>query len=303
MSRAWRSLNAHAMEMEHEVAQGSLFFSHGASLAMGHQSARTPRAGHRWHGQMLGRRHSRDLRGGVARLLVERRRLEQMKADFINRAGHELRTPLATIGLVAGILEEGGTPMELAEYWRILNEELERQRVLVENLLVFARMDAGLFEIGRVPVDMGEVTRGARRTAVPLAAAKSITLSSFVAPDLPLVLGDRDYLQQVVLHLLTNAVKFTPANGRVTLRVEGRGSVVVAQVIDTGLGIPPEDMPHLFQRFFRASNAIEQEIQGTGMGLYMVKAIMEQLGGRVRIESSLGQGTSVTVWLPTDRAS
>ncbi|MEI7894567.1 MAG: ATP-binding protein, partial [Myxococcales bacterium] len=238
----------------------------------------------------------------VVRNVSERKRLEQMKSDFINRAAHELRTPLATIMLMASLIEEGGTPEELKEYWRILNAELVRQRTLVEKLLVFGRMDAGLFELARIPVDMGEVSRGAWQTVAPLAQAKSITLSSCVAPDLPQVLGDKDYLWQVVLNLLTNAVKFTPVNGQVTLRVEsdgGYGTGIVAQVTDTGLGIPPEDMSHLFERFFRASNAIEQEIQGTGMGLYMVKTIVEQLGGQVRVASTLGQGTSVTVWLPT----
>ncbi len=234
----------------------------------------------------------------IVRDISEQTRLEQMKSDFINRAAHELRTPLTTTIMMANLIQEGGAEEELRRYWMILNTELERQRNLVEELLKMGRLESDTFLFSIAPLDLAVTLEEALKAIAPLANAKPLRVSVEIAPQLPLVNGDKSSLQQVFVNLLNNAVKFTPSGGAIRLLAfSGLGGVMV-QVHDTGIGIPPEDLPHLFSRFFRASNATLNEIPGSGVGLYTVKAIVEKLGGRVRVESQLNQGTTFEVWLP-----
>ncbi|MEK7785789.1 MAG: PAS domain S-box protein [Chloroflexota bacterium] len=234
----------------------------------------------------------------IVRDISEQTRLEQMKSDFINRAAHELRTPLTTTIMMANLIQEGGAEEELRRYWSILNTELERQRNLVEELLKMGRLESDTFLFSIAPLDLAATLEEALKAIAPLANAKPLGLSVEIAPQLPLVNGDKSSLQQVFVNLLNNAVKFTPPGGAIRLLAfSGMGGVTV-QVHDTGIGIPSEDLPHLFSRFFRASNATINEIPGSGVGLYTVKAIVEKLGGHVRVESQLNQGTTFEVWLP-----
>lgn len=235
----------------------------------------------------------------IVRDISEQTRLEQMKSDFINRAAHELRTPLTTTLMMANLIQEGGTEEELRRYWSILNTELERQRNLVEELLKMGRLESDTFLFSIAPLDLAATLEEALKAIAPLANAKPLGVSVEIAPQLPLVNGDKSSLQQVFVNLLNNAVKFTPPGGAIRLLAfSGMGGVTV-QVHDTGIGIPAEDLPHLFSRFFRASNATLNEIPGSGVGLYTIKAIVEKLGGRVRVESQLNQGTTFEVWLPS----
>ncbi len=230
--------------------------------------------------------------------ISEQARLEQMKSDFINRAAHELRTPLTTAILMANLIQEGGTEEELRRYWGILNTELERQRNLVEELLKMGHLEGDAFLFSIAPLDLTATLEEALKAITPLANAKLLELSVGITPQLPLVNGDKSSLQQVFVNLLSNAIKFTPPGGAIRLLAFGETGGVVVQVHDTGIGIPPEDLPHLFSRFFRASNATRNEIPGSGVGLYTIKAIVEKLGGRVQVESRLHQGTTFEVWLP-----
>jgi PAS domain S-box-containing protein len=234
----------------------------------------------------------------IVRDISEQTRLEQMKSDFINRAAHELRTPLTTTIMMANLIQEGGAEEELRRYWSILNTELERQRNLVEELLKMGRLESDTFLFSIAPLDLAATLEEALKAVAPLANAKPLGVSVEVAPQLPLVNGDKSSLQQVFVNLLNNAVKFTPPGGAIRLLAFGETDGVIVQVRDTGIGIPPEDLPHLFSRFFRASNATLSEIPGSGVGLYTIKAIVEKLGGRVRVESQLNQGTMFEVWLP-----
>lgn len=230
--------------------------------------------------------------------LTERARLEQMKSDFVNRAAHELRTPLAATMMMTDLIQEGGSAGELAEYWQVLRTEQARQRTLIEKLLMVGRLESGAFTLDPTPLQLEGPLREALTATETQAHSKAIQITVNVAPDLPAVLGDAEYLQQVFVNLLTNAFKFTPRKGavRVTASPDERG--VRVTIKDSGIGIPPEDRPHLFERFFRASNATRREIQGTGVGLFLVKSIVSQLGGSITLDSELNQGTTVSVWLP-----
>ena len=233
----------------------------------------------------------------VARDLTERVQLEQLKSDFINRAAHELRTPLTTVVLMADLIRGGGTPDELEEYWRILTGQLQRQRALVDRLLTMGRLEGGSLPLRRASCDLGKILADAVGTARALAALREVTVE---APDpgfLPRVAGDPTLLPQVFGNLLDNAIKFTPPGGRVEVGAIRLAEGIAVRISDTGIGIPAEDQPRLFGRFFRARNAVLDHVPGSGIGLYVVKSIVERSGGTVRVESEPGKGTSVEVLL------
>jgi two-component system, sensor histidine kinase and response regulator len=234
----------------------------------------------------------------IIRDVSERARLEQMKSDFIHRAAHDLRTPLTTASLAASIIQEGGTPEELEQYWKILRNELSRQRELIEELLTLGRLESGTFQLAPGALEVAPFLGEAVESVRPLAEKRRVRLTSTVDPDLPRIEGDRNGLLQVLINLLDNAIKFSPPGTTVELEAVARADGVCLRVHDQGIGIPAADIPHLFTRFFRAGNAIRNEVQGTGVGLFIAKAIVDQLNGHISIESELDAGTTFEVWLP-----
>jgi PAS domain S-box-containing protein len=239
----------------------------------------------------------------IVRDISDRAHLEQMKSDFINRAAHDLRTPLTTATMMADLISEGGSEEELSRYWQILQTELKREQVLIEKLLTVGRLESGRYELKKQPVDIRSALTSAMDEVRSLASARSIELKAELPDSLPLIMADLSGLQQVFVNLLSNAIKFSLTDGIVQLEAHATEDGVEIIVIDNGIGIPPQDMPLLFQRFYRASNAIENEIQGTGVGLFIVRSMIEQHGGHVTVESQLGQDTSFTVWLPRSEGS
>jgi PAS domain S-box-containing protein len=228
----------------------------------------------------------------------ERARLEKMKSDFINRASHELRTPLTGAILMSELIDMGVSSEELQEYWGHLKEELNRQRSLVERLLTVGRIETGSFKLKPEPLDLKPILTEAQNTVFPQALTRSIQITTDVPDLLPLVIGDHNALEQVFTNLLGNAVKFSGEGSSVSLWTEIKDRGVSVWVKDQGVGIPAADIPHLFEGFFRAQNVIEKGIPGSGVGLYIVKSIIEELGGKVSVESELNQGTLFEVWLP-----
>ena len=234
----------------------------------------------------------------IVRNVSERVRLEQMKSDFIHRAAHDLRTPLTTASLAASIIQEGGTPEELDQYWKILRTELNRQRELIEELLTVGRLESGTFQMSLALVELAPLLKEAQEMIGPQAEKRSITFQPALADHLPAVTGDRTSLLQVFVNLLDNAVKFSAPGQVVEIAAAVQAGGVAVTVRDHGIGIPPEDLPNLFERFFRARNAVHQEVQGTGVGLFIAKAIVDQLNGHISVQSELNGGTAFEVWLP-----
>jgi signal transduction histidine kinase len=232
------------------------------------------------------------------RNVSERARLEQMKSDFIHRAAHDLRTPLTTASLAASIIQEGGTAEELEQYWKILRTELGRQRELIEELLTMGRLESGTFHLTMTPVEVAPLLQEALESVRPLAEKRGITFTCLIAADLPPVIADKNGLKQVFVNLLDNAVKFSPPGQTVELAAAGKADGASVSVRDHGIGIPAEDLPNLFARFFRASNAIRNEVQGTGVGLFIAKAVVDQLNGHISVDSQVNEGTTFEVWLP-----
>jgi PAS domain S-box-containing protein len=239
----------------------------------------------------------------IIRDISERVRLEQLKSDFINRATHELRTPIATMLLMVNLIDGETTLDEFNEYWGVMKSELNRERLLVEGLLTAGRLESDRSSLNKRPVDIEQVIRESFDILNPNAREKEINLlleTGLQEGETPItVLGDETALSQVIVNLIGNAIKFTPPGGSVKVRTILEGDGIKISVADTGIGIPAEDLPLLFGRFFRGSNAIEKEIQGTGIGLFIVRSIVEKHDGTVHVTSELGSGSTFEVWLPS----
>jgi signal transduction histidine kinase len=211
-----------------------------------------------------------------------------------------LRTPLTS---VAGYLElmledEDLIDDQVVEYLRIARRNAARLERLVDDLLFFAQFDAGRFSIVPGPVALDEVVADALRSARPRAGAKALTLTSDTTELPEGLVGDRLRLGQVLDNLVSNAVKFTPDGGEISVTTRVDGDSVTIAVADTGIGVPADEQGQLFQRFFRSSAATERAIQGTGLGLAITKTIVEAHGGTMEFVSKPDVGTTVSVTLP-----
>ncbi|MDX6472870.1 MAG: hypothetical protein QOK22_1686 [Gaiellaceae bacterium] len=225
------------------------------------------------------------------------------KDQFVSQVSHELRTPLTSIRGYVEMLAEDADEMSAADrrkYLAIVDRNTVRLLCLVEDLLLVAQMDDSEFELEETEFDLVELLAEAVRSAQPVADKRHITLRAARPATLQLT-GDRGRLIQVIDNLLSNALKFTPEGGEVTLDTEGSNGSVRLVVADTGVGMRPDEIGRLFERFYRTDAVTMQAIQGSGLGLSISKTIVEAHGGTITADSQLGVGTSMTIELPTGR--
>jgi len=239
--------------------------------------------------------HNRRLRDDADRL----RELDRMKDEFISLVSHELRTPLTSIrGYVELLQEDGRMSDEQQRYLAVVDRNTSRLLDLVSDLLFLAQLDAGKLAFELRPVELDLLVDECVEASQPAADTKGIELVRS-AQRLPSPLqGDPARLAQVLDNLVSNALKFTPAGGRVEVRLSAADGVALIEVEDTGLGLAATEQEQLFERFFRSSRAFENAIPGTGLGLAIAKTIVERHGGRIRLESTVDVGTTVRVELP-----
>lgn len=239
----------------------------------------------------------------VVHNITERARLEQMKTDFINRASHELRTPLTTALLMVDLLD-GTFQMddEQKNYWQILKQELNRERIILEDVLTVGRIEAGKYRIADSLVTILPVLDNAISAMRTQASLRDIHFQVRISEALPLIRGSEEAFTRIFNNVTSNAVKFSKPGGTVFISAHEEQNSVLVEIRDQGIGIPPEDLPHITSRFFRATNATEQEIPGSGIGLYMIKSIVEELGGTLSIHSQLDQGTTLAMRFPIPQA-
>lgn len=236
-------------------------------------------------------------------LLVEDlKALDRARSDFFATVSHELRAPLTTIEGYVEMLADGEagaiTPQQERTMLAVITQSSVRLRSLIEDLFMLSKLESGAFDPLFHPVDAAKVITGSLAAIRPSAAAAQLTLC-FPGPTGMLVVnGDAGQLDQVMTNLLSNAVKYTPAGGQVEVTATADDQWAVIRVTDTGIGIPVRDQKELFTRFARASNAVARRIQGTGLGLVIVRTIVANHGGEVQLESAEGAGTTVTVRLP-----
>jgi signal transduction histidine kinase len=234
--------------------------------------------------------------------LVDRlQELDRQKTDFLSTVSHELRTPLTSIAGYTEMIRDGDAgevPPQMDRMLEVVGRNTERLRALIEDLLILSRIESGDLRMASEPVDVGELLGHAVAAVAPQAADGRVAVDVAGPPSGTRVRGDELQLERVLLNLLSNAVKFSPAGSTVRLGVSLDAADVVLTCADEGIGIPPSEQEHLFDRFFRASNATTAAIPGTGLGLVIVRGIVEQHGGSIALDSREGEGTTVTVRLP-----
>jgi PAS domain S-box-containing protein len=230
------------------------------------------------------------------REVTEARQVDRLKDALVATVSHELRTPLTSIiGYLELIGSDEPLTAEDARFVDIVRRNAARLQRMVEELLFLSRIDAGGLELDLEEVDVVELAQAALGSADPAAAAGRITLE-FEGPAALRTRADPNRLVQVFDNLISNAIKFTPERGSVKLSVGSDDGTIVATVSDTGCGVPPTEQPRLFERFFRSSAT--RDVPGTGLGLTIVRAIVESHGGSVVCKSVPGEGTTFTVTLP-----
>ncbi len=228
-----------------------------------------------------------------------RARLEQMKTDFINRASHELRTPLTTALLMVDLLDRPDLEQnEREDYWKILVQELNRERLILEDVLTAGRIESGRYRVSGGSVSILPTLNDAINTMQAQADLRKIKIHVEVSGSIPNLRGAEEAFARIFNNLISNAVKFSKPKSEIFVRAYRKDNEIFIEVQDCGVGIPPEDLPHITSRFFRGTNATEQEIPGSGIGLYIIKNIVEELGGKLTIQSELDQGTTVAVHFP-----
>jgi signal transduction histidine kinase len=196
--------------------------------------------------------------------------------------------------------DAGALSVPQAQMVSMIDRNSHRLLAQIENLLDISRIQSGRVASRPVPTDLPRLIAGAIDAMRPVAEAASVSLQSTVAPDLGELTVDPGQLDRVIVNLLSNAVKFTPAGGTVTLVANRDGAEIELAVEDTGIGIPAEEQPRLFDRFFRASTAEQRAIPGSGLGLAIVKEIVEAHHGTVSVDSRPEHGTRFTLRLPAD---
>jgi len=233
----------------------------------------------------------------IVRDITEQARLDQMKSDFINRASHELRTPLTSAILMAELIQLGCTQEEMADYMSTLMHELTRQKALIDQLLLAGRLESGRMELIAAPMDLIPVLKESVKAVKAVSNKHHIVVNLVVEQESIYVLGDLSGLSQVFINLINNAIKFSPEGETVEVLAALEEQEVHISIVDHGLGIPFDAIPHLFERFFRARNVTVAEVPGSGIGLYIVKSIVDELGGRIEVKSEINQGATFTVTL------
>jgi two-component system phosphate regulon sensor histidine kinase PhoR len=230
--------------------------------------------------------------------LTDVKRVEQVRRDFVANVSHELRTPLASIKSVIETLQSGALEDREAaqDFLSRADAEVDRLVQLVEELLELSRIESREVPLARQPIEMAAVLAKAVERLRPQAEKQGLNLTLEVAPNLPPIIGDAERLERVAVNLIHNALKFTPAGGSIHVSADFVGGAVTVKVSDTGVGIAPEDLPRIFERFYKADRA--RGIGGTGLGLAVVKHTVEAHGGTVSVQSELGHGSTFSFSIP-----
>jgi two-component system phosphate regulon sensor histidine kinase PhoR len=227
------------------------------------------------------------------------RKMELVRRDFVANVSHELRTPLTIIGGFAETLQDPDIPVERrTEFARTLYSNTQRMQRIVDELLDLSLIESGHWKPRPEPVKIGEVAAEMFERVSAIGAKKEIALDTRIDPAATVIYADRTALEQILLNLVENALRYTPEGGRITIETGLVRNGVLLTVSDTGAGIPPEHLPRIFERFYRADAGRSREAGGTGLGLAIVKHLAEAHGGSVSADSVVGSGTTIKIFFP-----
>jgi two-component system phosphate regulon sensor histidine kinase PhoR len=231
------------------------------------------------------------------------KRLEKIRQDFVANVSHELRTPLTTIKGYAETLLEGALKEEVApQFVQVIKRHTDRLTKIVEDLLMLSKIESREFQLKREVISLPGFVDDVIDFVKEPAEKKKISISRDQIPSSLSVEADRNYLEQVLINLLDNAIKYTPEGGRVMISaIEKDQREIQFSINDTGIGIPKEDIPRIFERFYRVDKGRSQESGGTGLGLSIVKHLVQAHGGSIWVESQIGKGSTFYFTLPKQR--
>ncbi|WP_081562161.1 sensor histidine kinase [Clostridium formicaceticum] len=220
---------------------------------------------------------------------------EQIKNDFISSVSHELRTPLTSIkGWAITLKQDYEDKQILSDGLEIIEKESDRLTLMVEELLDFSKFISGKITLNVKPVHLPEVLEHIKKQLMPRAVREQISFEVTYPDELPLIYFDENRLKQVLINLLDNAFKFTPSNGKISLLTKLEANNIIIIISDTGLGIPPQELPKIKEKFYKGKSSKSQN----GIGLSISDEIIKMMGGRLDIESQLDEGTYITITLP-----
>jgi signal transduction histidine kinase len=231
--------------------------------------------------------------------ITERKRTEQMKSDFVSFVTHQLRTPLSGVKWMLELaMDAKDNPEEMQSFVQDARISTERLIRLVNDLLDVSRLERGKLKITPEYIDLADLTKGVLSEMAPLFQEKQLTFSLQAPENLPKPYVDVQLLRQIVLNLLSNSMKYTPLKGNIKIQIKPESDLLRWEIKDTGIGIPKADLSKLFEKFYRAGNVLAVETEGTGLGLYLVRLIVERFGGNVWCESEEGVGSTFVFTLP-----
>lgn len=236
----------------------------------------------------------------ILRATSREMKLAQAKSTFVSNVSHELKTPLALIRLFAETLELGRvkSPEKAQEYYGIINNESRRLTQLINNILDFSKIEAGRKEYEFSESDVGEVVVQVLRSYEYQIISAGFQLTTDIQRDLPQALIDQDAISQAVLNLLNNAVKYSDKIKEIDVRVRSRDGQIAIEIADKGIGIPRSEQDKVFEKFYRVSTGLVHNTKGTGLGLALVKHIVEAHHGKITLDSTPGKGSRFTILIP-----
>lgn len=240
--------------------------------------------------------------------------LDSLKSEFVSRVSHELRTPLTTIKALTRLLQRGDVSEEKQrEYLETISLECDRQIELVLNLLDLSRIEGGVYRLSLERVNVPDIMRACVKSNLGAAERRSHTLKIKDNTEIPDACADPKTLRRVISNLIDNAIKYTPNGGLITLSANMESDFVTVRVTDNGRGIPKEDLPILFDKFYRGDPSPytetagadtsgefleDADISGVGLGLYLARDVMRRMRGRISVETEAGRGSTFTLHLP-----
>ncbi len=231
---------------------------------------------------------------------TEQRKLDDSRREFVANVSHELRTPLTNVrGYAETLMSVDDIDRETElRFLGVISSEADRMTRIVKDLLTLTRLDYNRMEMHMEKMDLRELGQKAAQAMEGQAQGQGLTLTCTLPETLPAVMGDAERIQQVIINIITNAIKYNKPQGSIAITGGVEGEQVFIRVEDTGIGVPKEDMKRLFERFYRVDKARSRESGGTGLGLAIAKQIVETHGGQIGFESEYGKGSTVTLYLP-----
>ena len=248
-------------------------------------------------------RNENDRPAGVIAVLqdiTEHVKLDNMRKEFIADVSHELKTPITSIMGYADTLLEGEYDKEVQQkFLNVIATEARRMAKLVTDLLTLSRYDNNKNQLQKEQFDLGELVKKCQDKLAIEIKKKSHDVNCFVTADVPPVYADKGDVERVVLNILSNSIKYTPDNGKISIYVGFVYNDAYIKILDNGIGIPEEDLSKIFERFYRVDKARTREMGGTGLGLSIAKDLLDKNGGSIDIKSIVGEGTEVVIKVPT----